>query len=92
MTFLKGKIAMMPAKGDEFIKDFALRTKENYRMVQKGSYEATQLINSTVGLLIIPQQEQYDKIVDSIVSEELFRVYRTVLSKILTPRIRTWVK
>lgn len=92
MTFLKGKIAMMPAKGDEFIKDFALRTKENYRMVQKGSYEATQLINSTVELLIIPQQEQYDKIVDSIVSEELFRVCRTVLSKILTPRIRTWVK
>ena len=77
---------MMFAKGDEFIKDFALRTKENYRMVQKGPYEVTQLINSAVGLLIIPQQKQYDKIVDSIVEEELLQDLQNCVIKNTYPQ------
>ena len=85
-TFLKGKIAMMHAKGDEFIKDFALRTKENYRLVQRGPYEVTQLINSAVGLLIIPQQKQYDKIVDGIVSEELLQDLQNCVVKNTYPQ------
>ena len=83
---------MMFAKGDEFIKDFALWIKENYRMLQKRSYEVTKVIDSAVGLLIIPQQNQYDKIVDSIVAEDLIDEQnegRTVLSRMLQP---TWVQ
>lgn len=56
----------------EFVKDFAQRTKQNYNSLAKGQYEVTQLINSAVGLLIIPNQKMFNKIEDSIISEELF--------------------
>lgn len=64
---------MMYAKGNEFIKDFAARTKANYECLKAHPYEVTQLINSAIGLLIIPQQMQYEKIADSMISDELLR-------------------
>ena len=62
---------MMYAEGDEFIRDFVMRTKSNYERFESGPYEITQLINSAIGLLIVPQQTQYDKIVDCMVSATL---------------------
>lgn len=32
---------MMPATGDELIRDFAKRTKENYIAMKSGQYEVT---------------------------------------------------
>lgn len=43
----------------EFIRDFVKRTKENYEKVKDGPYEVTQLINSAIGLLIVPRE--YEK-------------------------------
>ena len=60
---------MMYVSKETFIKDFAERTKANYQKHQKGPYEITQLINSMVGLLIIPEQRLYDKISDSLIDE-----------------------
>ena len=62
---------MMPAKGKDFVRDYVLRTKENYLRLERGPYEVTQLINSAIGLLIIPQQKFYNEIADNMVSEEL---------------------
>lgn len=64
---------MMYAKGNDFIKDYAERTLSNYMRISAGPYEVTQLLNSAVGLLIIPQQKQFDKITDAIISEELLQ-------------------
>ena len=64
---------MMYAKGNDFIKDFVTRTKWNLSVVENGSYEVTQLINSMVGLLIIPEQKQYDNIVNSLIDNALFQ-------------------
>lgn len=65
---------MMYATESEFIKDFAKRTLYNYDMIKNaGCYEVTQLINSAVGLLIIPEQKLYNKIIDDLVSDELYQ-------------------
>ena len=45
----------------EFIRDFIKRTKENYEKVKDGPYEVTQLINSALGLLIIPKEYENEK-------------------------------
>ena len=45
----------------EFIRDFVKRTKENYEKVKDGPYEVTQLINSALGLLIIPKEYENEK-------------------------------
>jgi hypothetical protein len=54
---------------EDVVRDFALRTQKNLdaidRLRAKGSsevYEVTQLINSTLELLIFPQQEYVDRI------------------------------
>lgn len=62
---------MMPASEKEFIKDLVIRTKSNYERLKSGPYEVTQLLNSAVGLLIIPQQKLFNQIADEMVSEEL---------------------
>ena len=64
---------MMPASEKEFIKELVKRTKFNYSLVQTGPYEVTQLLNSAVGLLIIPQQKLFDRIADGMVSERLLK-------------------
>lgn len=62
---------MMYAKGNDFIKDFAERTKSNLAALENSPYEVTQLINSMVGLLIIPQQRQFKKITDTLIDSNL---------------------
>lgn len=61
----------MYSDNKNFLKDFAERTKINYQNLNKGTYEVTQLINSMVGLLIIPEQKAYDRICDNLISAEL---------------------
>lgn len=64
---------------DEVVRDFASRTRANLRAIEKlksaGNevFEATQLINSTLGLLVFPQQEYVDAIPE-IPLEELKRL------------------
>ena len=62
---------MMYVSKELFIKEFANRTKENYQKLSSGPYEVTQLINSMVGLIIIPKQRAYDKISDRLINEQL---------------------
>ena len=62
---------MMYASEESFIKDFANRTKVNYQKLSPEAYEVTQLINSMIGLLIIPEQKAYNKISDNLLDENL---------------------
>lgn len=62
---------MMYESKDKIYKEFADRTRQNYERFKDGPYEVTLLINSMVGLLIIPEQTVYNKICDSMISEQL---------------------
>lgn len=66
---------MMYAKGNLFISDFIERTKTNYDWFchTKDAYEVTQLINSALGLLIVPEQRLYDEIEDNLLPPQLFK-------------------
>lgn len=64
---------MMYAKGNDFIKDFAVRTKANLATLDSGPYEVTQLICSMVGLLIFPEQKQFKSITDNLIDSELLQ-------------------
>ena len=71
---------MIYAKGKDFVRDYILRTKENCLRLEQGPYEVTQLINSAIGLLIIPQQKLYNEIANNMISEELKRNRRGIPS------------
>ena len=63
---------MMYNKGNKFIADFVSRTKKNDEIVKNNDgYEVTQLINSLIGLLIIPEQTMYRQITDDSVDDKL---------------------
>lgn len=53
---------------EEVIRDFAERTRANLRTIEqleaegREVYEVTQLVNSTLGLLVFPQQEYINRI------------------------------
>lgn len=53
---------------DDLVRDFVARTKANLALVRAAvksgqeAYEVTQFINSLFGLLVLPQQEFFDKI------------------------------
>lgn len=53
---------------EEVIRDFAVRTRDNLRVIEelhadgRSVYEITQLVNSTLGLLVFPQQSYVDRI------------------------------
>lgn len=64
---------MMYKQGDDFLLDFITRTKDNYIKLQGSPYEVTQLINSSVGLLIIPEQTRFNKLKDEMISQELLK-------------------
>lgn len=72
---------MMYAQGDEFIKDFVMRTKSNLFFLEKSQYEVTQLINSMIGFLIIPEQKQYNHIVDGMIDDVLFQKISNCIDK-----------
>lgn len=54
------------AKDSAFVKDFIHRTKENIR---NGThpYEVTQLVNSLIGLLVLPKERHYTNIQDKMI-------------------------
>lgn len=54
----------------DVVRDFATRTLENYKMYH-GEYEITDLINSSLGLFIFPQQKFFNNISDTWISNEL---------------------
>lgn len=58
-----------------YFKDIAERTKKNLEKYQ-GEYDTTQLINSTVGLIIIPKEKCYNKIEDSLITQSLLNQLR----------------
>ena len=64
----------------EFVKDVAKRTKENLKKY-KGHYDTTQLLNSAVGLLIIPHANYYKKIENSFVSSKVLNIMRNAIQK-----------
>lgn len=64
---------MMYASEDEFLADFVMRTKENIKYCSKSPYEVTQLINSMIGLLVIPKEKYIDLISDDLISSELLQ-------------------
>ena len=62
---------MMMATGLEFISDFIRRTQFNYYSLSNDKYEVTQLINSAIGLLIIPKENKNIKISDNFIDAVL---------------------
>lgn len=61
----------------EFVKDFAFRTKKNLKYIESKKnigcdsvFEFTQLVNSLLGLLVIPQERECDRICNNFVSQK----------------------
>ena len=71
------------AKDSAFVKDFVLRTKENIHCGNH-PYEVTQLVNSLVGLLILPKERYYANIQDNMIDAKLLADIRAKI-KITTP-------
>lgn len=57
--------------GEDFVKDFAKRTRINYERFKQTEYNVTLLINSAVGMFIVPKEKYYKKLTDDKISEEL---------------------
>lgn len=65
---------MMYASNAEFVKDFADRTMYNYSLIEaKTPYEITLLINSAIGLLIIPKESEFTKITNDMIDDRLYK-------------------
>lgn len=58
------------AKDSAFVKDFVYRTKENIRSGTH-PYEVTQLVNSLIGLLVLPKERYYANIQDKMIDAAL---------------------
>lgn len=57
-------------QNEKFKRDFIIRTKENLvKITEQNGYEVTHLINSSIGLLIVPEQKFYNEINDTFVSD-----------------------
>jgi hypothetical protein len=60
---------------EEIIRDFARRTRKNLAVIDRlhaeghEVYEVTQLVNSTLGLLVFPQQEYVAQIPPTLLAE-----------------------
>ena len=78
---IKEVLLMMPATEKEFIRDYIERTKLNYERLKAGPYEVTQLINSAIGLLIIPEQKLYDKITNKMISKQLLNELIKIIAR-----------
>ena len=64
---------MMYASETEYVREYIDRTKWNYNFIKRvsDSFEVTQLINSMVGLLIIPKERYLDQITDNLIDQGL---------------------
>ncbi len=54
----------------KLLKDFIERTRENHYSYT-GNYEVTNLINSSLGLFVFPEQKFFENISDNFISQEL---------------------
>ena len=69
----------------EFVKDIIRRTNENLNNYQ-GDYDVTQLINSAIGLLIIPHEKYYSRIDNTFVSTSMLHEIRNSIKNNTYPR------
>lgn len=60
----------------DLVKDFAKRTLKNYH-TYNGDYEVTNLINSSLGLFVFPEQKSFNKISDDWISGKLLNELKT---------------
>lgn len=73
---------MMLANDEYFAKDFANRTRSNYqRHKQFTEYEVTFLINSAVGMLIVPKEKYQEKISDDQLEPELLKKLKSCVTE-----------
>lgn len=64
----------------DFIVDFVQRTKRNYMQLKNGEYGATALINSAVGLLMVPREAMIPKAATVLEMSELHMELKAVVS------------
>lgn len=70
---------MTYASETEYVREYIGRTRANYGIIKKlsshtidsKSFEVTELINSMVGLLIIPRERYLDQITDNLIDQGL---------------------
>lgn len=59
--------------GIAFVEDFVNRTKENYEFMKNSPYSVTQLINSTIGILVVPKENEFVEISDNFIDNSLLK-------------------
>lgn len=64
---------MMYASETKFVREYIDRTKWNYSLMKRlnGSFEVTELINSMVGLLIIPKEQYLSQVTNNLIDQGL---------------------
>lgn len=64
---------MMYASETKFVREYIDRTKWNYDLMKNlnGSFEVTELINSMVGLLIIPKEQYLSQVTNNLIDQGL---------------------
>lgn len=64
---------MMYASETKFVREYIDRTKWNYDLMKRlnGSFEVTELINSMVGLLIIPKEQYLSQVTNNLIDQGL---------------------
>lgn len=64
---------MMYASETKFVREYIDRTKWNYSLMKmlSGSFEVTELINSMVGLLIIPKEQYLSQVTNNLIDQGL---------------------
>ena len=72
---------MMFASNDDFVKDFVERTILNYRFLEKGPYEVTALINSAIGVIILPYEKGKIRFTDGFIGKDLVEKLKQCSSK-----------
>ena len=63
----------MYASETKFVREYIDRTKWNYDLMKNlnGSFEVTELINSMVGLLIIPKEQYLSQVTNNLIDQGL---------------------
>ena len=64
---------MIYASETKFVREYIDRTKWNYDLMKNlnGSFEVTELINSMVGLLIIPKEQYLSQVTNNLIDQGL---------------------
>ena len=74
------KMEVIKMMYEEFIRDFAIRTKKNLDFIKKNKkdsqevFEVTQMVNSLLGLLVFPKEEYFRHISNEFPDEEIKRI------------------